>query len=79
MAAGATLPLCCPPRCLSRIQAAEYVGVSPRKFDEMVTDGRMPKPFPVDTRRLWDRWKLDEAVSALSDADSRDPWEEDAA
>jgi hypothetical protein len=45
----------------------------------MVTDGRMPKPFPVDTRRLWDRWKLDEAVSALSDADSRDPWEEDAA
>jgi hypothetical protein len=29
---------------LSRAQAAEYIGVDVTKFDEMVDDGRMPKP-----------------------------------
>lgn len=26
-------------------RSAAYVGVSPSKFDELVRDGRMPKPF----------------------------------
>src|SRR5690242_17745827 len=37
------LPASLPPRGLSRVQAAAYVGVSPVLFDELVKDGRMPK------------------------------------
>lgn len=33
-----------PRRGLSREEAAMYVGVGSTKFDEMVNDGRMPKP-----------------------------------
>jgi predicted DNA-binding transcriptional regulator AlpA len=36
------------PRGLRHDTAALYVGVSPSKFDEMVKDGRMPKPKRVD-------------------------------
>ena len=60
------------PRGLNRIQAAGYVGVSPRKFDELVLDGRMPQPIRVDTRVIWDIRKLDEAFSALSPDDTND-------
>ena len=59
------LPLSLAPRGLSRVQAAEYVGVGVSKFDEMVRDGRMPKPKRVDGRTIWDRLELDEAFSAL--------------
>lgn len=70
------LPLNLPPRGLSRVQAAAYVGISPSLFDEMVTDGRMPKPLRINARTVWDRVKLDEAFAALSDGegDLQDPW-----
>jgi len=61
------LPVSLPPRGLSRVQAAEYIGVGPTKFDEMVSDGRMPKPIRIDTRTVWDRMKLDEAFASLGD------------
>jgi hypothetical protein len=32
------------------VQAAEYIGIGARKFDEMVSDGRMPKPKWIDCR-----------------------------
>ena len=48
-----------------------YVGVSATKFDAMVTDGRMPKPKRVDSRKLWDVWKLDIAFDALPDEDGQ--------
>jgi hypothetical protein len=38
------------------------------KFDEMVEDGRMPKPKRIDGRVVWDRIKLDAAFAALDDA-----------
>lgn len=41
-------------RGLSRVEAAEYIGVGASKFDAMVTDGRMPKPKKIDGRRVWD-------------------------
>lgn len=56
-------------RGLARVHAAIYIGVSPSKFDEMVDDGRMPKPKCVDRRRVWDRHALDAAFDALPDAD----------
>ena len=49
------LPLSLTPRGLSRGQAAEYIGVGVTKFDEMVDDGRMPRPKRIDGRLVWDR------------------------
>ena len=70
------LPPSLPPRGLSRRQGAAYISVGPTKFDEMVTDGRMPKPKRIDGRTIWDRLEIDEAFAALpSDADSN-PWDE---
>ena len=70
------LPTSLPPRGLSRVQSAAYIGVSPTLFDEMVKDGRMPKPMRINSRTVWDRVKLDEAFAALSDSDKGgdDPW-----
>jgi hypothetical protein len=80
---GGTAQHGCPasitPRCLNRARAAWYVGVGVTLFDEMIRDGRMPKPFKVNTRTLWDRYRLDDAIEALSDQDASDPWEGDAA
>ena len=60
-----TLPDNLPPRGLSRVEAAAYVGVSATLFDQMVADQRMPKPKRINTRRVWDRIQLDAAFSAL--------------
>ena len=70
------LPKSLAPRGLSRVQAAAYIGVSPTLFDDLVEDGRMPKPARINARTVWDRVKLDEAFAALSDggADGDDPW-----
>lgn len=56
-----------PPRGLSRVEAARYIGVGPSKFDQLVKDGRMPKPKRIDGRTIWDRIALDAAFSALPD------------
>jgi predicted DNA-binding transcriptional regulator AlpA len=73
------LPRSVPPRGLNRVQSAEYVGVGVTLFDVMVKDGRMPKPFRVNNRKIWDRQKLDAAFDALSDQDESNPWDEVAA
>jgi predicted DNA-binding transcriptional regulator AlpA len=71
------LPLSLPPRGLSRVEAAAYVGVSPTLFDEMVGDARMPKPKRINKRTVWDRHQLDRAFDALPDTDGRadDVWD----
>ncbi|MBC7907000.1 MAG: hypothetical protein H7Y60_09685 [Rhodospirillaceae bacterium] len=70
------LPPSLPPRGLSRVQAAAYIGVSASLFDQMVADGRMPKPTRISSRTIWDRRKVDAAFSALS-ADDLNPWDEE--
>ena len=71
-----SLPLSLAPRGLSRVQAAEYIGVGVTKFDEMVDDGRMPRPKRIDGRNVWDRIKLDEAFAALEDeAGQKNEWD----
>ncbi len=60
-------PIAYAPRGLSREEAARYVGVGSTKFDEMVKDGRMPKPKRVDGRTVWDRIALDAAFTDLPD------------
>jgi hypothetical protein len=68
------------PGGLSRQVAAEYIGVGTTLFDAMVRDGRMPQPFRVGARVIWDRHKLDAAFDALSDQDEDDnPWDATAA
>jgi hypothetical protein len=59
------LSLSLAPRGLSRVQAAEYVRIGPTKFDEMVRDGKMPRPKRIDGRTVWDWLRLDEAFAAL--------------
>ncbi len=54
-----------PPRGMSRDEAARYIGVGTTKFDQMVKDGRMPKPKRIDGRTVWDRIKLDDAFTRL--------------
>lgn len=66
------------PRGLSRVQAAEYIGTGTTLFDEMIRDGRMPKPKQINGRVVWDRFALDAAFDALPDKDSRNPWDDAA-
>jgi hypothetical protein len=63
------LPPSLAPRGLSRVEAAQYIGVSPSLFDQMVEDGRMPKPKPkpINARKVWDRLRLDLAFESLPD------------
>ena len=70
------LPTSLPPRGLSRVQSAAYIGVSTTLFDELVKDGRMPQPIRLNSRLVWDRLQLDDAFAALSDVgrDGNDPW-----
>ncbi len=60
-------PYAYPPRGLCREEAARWIGVGTTKFDEMVSDGRMPRPKRVDGRVIWDRIALDSAFSDLPD------------
>ena len=70
------LPVSCPPRGLSRAQAATYVGVGATLFDEMVADRRMPSPRRVNSKTIWDRLALDEAFAGLPSDDDANPWDE---
>ncbi len=60
---------------MRREAAANWVGMSPTKFDEMVKDGRMPKPKRVDKCVVWDRYALDDAFEALPSDDGPTGWE----
>jgi predicted DNA-binding transcriptional regulator AlpA len=64
-----------PRRGLSRIEAAVYIGIGTTKFDEMVADGRMPKPFRIDGRVLWDIYDLDFAIDKLKEPIALNPWD----
>ena len=77
MAHQNALPPTLAPRLISRDAAAAYVNVSPTKFDEMVRDGRMPRPKRLGGRRkAWDVRALDDAVDDLEDCDNdNDTWD----
>jgi predicted DNA-binding transcriptional regulator AlpA len=56
-----------PRRGLRRDEAAAYVGLSARKFDQLIADGRMPKGKRVDGCVVFDIVALDAAFEALGD------------
>lgn len=64
-----------PPRGLSREEAARYIGIGTTKFDEMVGDGRMPRPKRIDGRKVWDRFALDAAFADLPEEGTKNPWD----
>jgi excisionase family DNA binding protein len=66
-------PLAYPPRGLSREEAARYVGVGVTKFDEMVADGRMPRPKRIDGRVIWDRLRIEAAFTDLPEERTLNP------
>lgn len=76
IARPSSLPTSCPPRALCRPAAAEYIGVSPSKFDQMVEDGRMPRPKQIDRRKVWDRVALDDAFVSLPEEQDTNPWDD---
>jgi len=53
------------PRCLSRDQAAAYVGLSAGTFDKAIRYGSYPGGIKIGGRTLWDRKALDEAVDRI--------------
>jgi len=70
------------PRGLPRTDAAEYVGCSPRMFDGMVKEGKMPCPRLIGSKKIWDTFELNEAFDELPRAEietsrrSRNEWDE---
>ncbi len=54
-----------PRRGLRRAEAADYIGVSPSKFDGLVADGRMPAPRLLDGCVIWDVLEIDSAFDDL--------------
>lgn len=69
------LPASLPPRGLSRVEAAAYIGVSAGTFDELVASGHMPGPKRLRARKIWDRHALDAAFAALPDNEEANPWD----
>ena len=65
---------------LSRFEAAEFIGVSPRLFDQMVHDGRMPQPKLINSRKVWHRHKIEKAFAELPEpeqtGEDADPWKD---
>jgi hypothetical protein len=79
MAKGGALPVGVMPRGLCRTEAAGYIGVGASLFDQLIRDGRMPRPKVVGARRVWDVKQLDRCFDALpSDGDEpgdNNPWD----
>jgi hypothetical protein len=68
-----TLPRRPEPRGLSRIDAAAYFGIGTTLFDQLVESGKIPRPFRLEGRVIWDRYRLDAAIDELQDAESGGP------
>jgi predicted DNA-binding transcriptional regulator AlpA len=68
------------PRGLQLTLAARFVGIGVTKFNEMVSDGRMPKARRIDSRKVWDYKELDAAFDALphdgDEDEGKNPWDD---
>jgi hypothetical protein len=57
---------------LSRIEAANYLGLSPSKFDALRKANRIPPPKVLDGRLIFTTERLDEFLDALPDENHAD-------
>ena len=53
------------PLGLPRVDAATYIGCSPRMFDTMVKEGQMPCPRLIGSKKVWGTSELKEAFNSL--------------
>ena len=60
------------PRGLNREAAASYIGIGITLFDSLVTEGRMPRPKLINSRKVWDRQELDIAFNRLPNGEQPD-------
>jgi hypothetical protein len=60
------------PRGLDRKTAAYYIGIGTTLFDSLVTEGRMPMPKLINSRKVWDRQELDIAFNKLPNGSEQD-------
>lgn len=75
MARANALPPSLAPVGIGREASAQFVGISAGKFDELVKDGRMPRPKRIDGRKVWDRRDLESYFSALPDDLGPNEWD----
>lgn len=59
------LPASLPPIGINRLQASEFIGVSPSHFDAMVATGAMPPARRSGSRAIWDVAELAIAFRCL--------------
>ncbi len=64
-----------PRRGLSRLEAAEYVGISATMFDKLVHANEMPAAIRIGKRTIWDIRALDQAFEAFVDPEDGNPWD----
>jgi hypothetical protein len=64
-----------PPRGLSRGDAANYLGLKPQVFDDLVQKGTLPGPIKLeDAEEVFDRLKLEHAFDRLSSGANANEW-----
>lgn len=61
------LPSSCPPRGLSRIQSAAYIGVSTTTFDTLRLRHVSPLNERIGSDNIWNRLAPNEAFGAFSE------------
>ncbi|NEI52667.1 hypothetical protein GR217_34175 [Rhizobium leguminosarum] len=54
-----------PPRGLSRVDACRYLGIGGTLFDQLVSEGKLPKAKRLAGRVIWDRVALDLAFGDM--------------
>ncbi len=57
-------------RGLNRQRAAHYIGISASLFDELIEEGRLPKPIRIRSRTVWDIRQLDEAFDDFENCEN---------
>lgn len=60
-------PITWMPLALCRDAAAETLSIGTTMFDELVKDGKLPKPKRLKGRVLWDSRRLAEAWDAIEE------------
>ena len=64
-----------PKRCLTKAEAAYYMGLKVSAFTSLVKDKTLPPPLRLGKRDLWDIHALDAAIDSMH-SDSDNPWDQ---
>jgi predicted DNA-binding transcriptional regulator AlpA len=57
------------PRLLGMPHAAAFLGISPRTFEKLWRSYRLPQPYRLGRRLLWDVKVLEKYVDTLAEPD----------